>query len=241
MLRRLWLTCLILIASTSISRAGQPATVAEVVAGVVKAYGGEKKLRSVNGYHASGEQWAAMSNQTIQAERWFGRPDRLRLNLVYPDHTEIRLTNGNAGWSGSSDASLEPANPMKLMAMRLQSVRLDVPLRLLEQADKITELEPDGDGRIVLRLAIEEGLHIDYHIDPKSFRITRAVTAMEAPQPMEFAADYDKFKKVDGILVAMKETTYAGETLTSRLELKRFDWNPKDLEAHLSAGPSGGN
>lgn len=241
MLRQLSLMCLILIASTSTSRAGQPATVSEVVAGVVKAYGGEKKLRSVNGYHASGEQWAAMSNQTIQAERWFGRPDRLRLILAYPDHTEIRLTDGNAGWSGSSDASLEPANPMKLMAMRLQSVRLDVPLRLLEQADKIAELEPDGDGRIVLRLAIEEGLHIDYHIDPKSFRITRAVTAMEAPQPMEFAADYDTFKKVDGILVAMKETTYAGETLTSRLELKRFDWNPKDLEAHLGAANSGGN
>lgn len=241
MRRRLWLSCLILIASTATSRAGQPATVAEVVAGVVKAYGGEKKLRSVSGYHAGGEQWAAMSNQTIQAERWFGRPDRLRLTLAYPDHTEIRLTDGNAGWSGSSDASLEPVNPMKLMAMRLQSVRLDVPLRLLEQEDKIAQLEPDGDGRIVLRLAIEEGLHIDYHIDPKSLRIMRAVTAMEAPQPMEFAADYDKFKKVDGILVAMKETTYAGETLTSKLELKRFDWNPKDLEAHLSAGKSGGN
>jgi outer membrane lipoprotein-sorting protein len=209
-----------------------------VVAGVVKAYGGEKKLRSVNGYHASGEQWAAMSNQTIEAERWFGRPDRLRLSLAYPDHTEIRLTDGNAGWSGSSDASLEPANPMKLMAMRLQSVRLDVPLRLLEQEDKMAQLEPDSDGRIVLRLTIEEGLRIDYHIDPKSFRITRAVTAMEAPQPMEFAADYDIFKKVDGILVAMKETTYAGETLTSRLELKRFDWNPKDLETHLRAGAS---
>jgi hypothetical protein len=69
----------------------------------------------------------------------------------------------------------------------------------------------------------------------------RAVTAMEAPQPMEFAADYDGFKKVDGILVAMKETTYAGETLTSKLELKSFDWNPKDLEARLSAGTIGGN
>lgn len=241
MLQRLLLTCLILLAAASASRAGEPATVADVVTGVVKAYGGEKKLRSVNGYHASGEQWAAMSNQTIQAERWFGRPDRLRLNLVYPDHTEIRLTDGKAGWSGSSDDSLEPANPMKLMAMRLQSVRLDIPLRLLEQGDQIALQESDSDGRIVLRLTIEEGLHIDYHVDPKSFRITRAVTAMEAPQPMEFVADYDKFKKVDGILVAMKETTYAGETLTSRLELERFDWNPKDLEAHLEAGKSAGN
>jgi len=49
------------------------------------------------------------------------------------------------------------------------------------------------------------------------------------------------FKKIDGILVAMKETTYAGETLTSKLELKSFDWNPKDLEARLSAGTIGGN
>ncbi len=239
MLRTFWITCLVLLAAMSASRAGQPAAVADVVAQVVKAYGGEKKLRSVTGYHASGEQWAAMSNQTIQAERWFGRPDRLRLKLAYPDHTEIRLTDGSAGWSGSSDDSLEPANPMKLMAMRLQSVRLDVPLRLLEQQANIQAMEADAVGRIVLRLTIEEGLHIDYHIDPNSFRITRAVTAMEAPQPMEFAADYDKFKKVDGILVAMKETTYAGETLTSKLELRRFDWNPKDLDTHLGAGKNG--
>lgn len=241
MLKPLTSACLILFLTTSASIAKESATVADVVARVVKAYGGEKKLQSVTGYHASGEQWAAMSNQTIQAERWFGRPDRLRLNLAYPDHTEIRLSVGNAGWSGSSDDSLEPANPMKLMAMRLQSVRLDVPLRLLEQEDQITQLESDSDGRIVLRLTIEEGLHIDYHVDPKTYRITRAVTAMEAPQPMEFAADYDKFKKVDGILVAMKETTYAGETLTSKLELKQFDWNPKDLEAHLSTGKAAGN
>src|SRR5262245_7619229 len=241
MLRRLFPTCLTLLIAVSPTHAKQPATVAEVVAQVVKAYGGEKKLRSITGYNASGEQWAAMSNQTIQAERWFGRPDRLRLNLVYPDHTEIRLTAGNAGWSGSSDDSLEPANPMKLMAMRLKSVRLDVPLRLLEQQDKIEQQEPDRDGRIVLRLTIEEGLHIDYHVDPKSFRVTRAVTAMEATQPMECAADYDGFKKVDGILVAMKETTFAGETLTSKLELKSFHWNPKDLELHLNAGKGGGN
>jgi outer membrane lipoprotein-sorting protein len=241
MLHRLSLTAIILFITVTASSAKEPPTVAEVVAQVVKAYGGEKKLRSINGYHANGEQWAAMSNQTIEAERWFGRPDRLRLTLVYPDHTEIRVTSGSAGWSGSSDDSLEPANPMKLMAMRLQSVRLDVPLRLVEQADKIALQEPDQDGRIVLRLAIEDGLHIDYHVDPRSYRIMRAVTAMEAPQPMEFAADYDGFKKVDGILVAMKETTYAGETLTSKLELKSFDWNPKDLEARLSAGTIGGN
>ena len=73
MLHRLSLTAIILFITVTASSAKEPPTVAEVLAQVVKAYGGEKKLRSINGYHANGEQWAAISNQTIEAERWFGR------------------------------------------------------------------------------------------------------------------------------------------------------------------------
>jgi hypothetical protein len=203
------------------------------VAHVIDAYGGEKALRAVHGYRAAGNQWASQLDQPIHAERWFARPDRLRLDLDYPDHHELRITDGARGWAGSSAADLAPANPMKLQAMRLQSARLDLPLRLLENLDKIEARDADDTGRIVLRLPIDDALYIDYHIDPKTWLITRVVTGMTAPA-MEFSADYAGFKKVDGVLVPYHEVTFAGTTQTSKFQMTSFEWDPKDLEASLA-------
>ena len=201
------------------------------VAHVIEAYGGEKALRAVHGYHATGNQWAAQLDKPIHTDRWFARPDRLRLDLDYPDHHELRLTNGAEGWSGSTSDDLTPANAMKLQAMRLQTVRLDLPLRLVEQSDKIESREPDENGRIVLRLPIDEGLYIDYHIDPKTWLITHATTGMPA---MEFSADYDDFQKVNGVLVPYHEVVFAGTTMTSKFQVTSFEWDPKNLETQLT-------
>lgn len=219
------------VACSRSSAADTPALVARVI----EAYGGEKALRAVNGYHASGDQVATQGNVKIKTERWFARPDRLCLDLAYPDHHEIRLTSGADGWSGSSMEALAPANAMKAQAMRLQTVRLDTPLRLLEHQGEIEARAADAKGRTVLRVPIDTGLYIDYHIDPKSGRIMHTTTGMADP-PMEFGTDYDDFKKVDGVLVPFGEVTYAGEMLTSKLKIKHFEWNPKDLEARLKAG-----
>ena len=202
------------------------------VAHVIDAYGGEKALGAVHGYRADGNQWASQLDQPIHAERWFARPDRLRLDLDYPDHHELRITDGERGWAGSSTKDLAPANPMKLMAMRLQSARLDLPLRLVEQRDKIETRKPDDQGRIVLRLPIDDTLYIDYHIDPKTWLITHVVTGMTQPA-MEFSADYDEFKKVGDVLVPYHEVTFAGTTQTSKFQMTSFEWDPKDLEASL--------
>lgn len=210
--------------------------VAEVISGVIDAYGGEEALRSVLGFRASGIQWAVQSRAMIRVERLFGRPDRLRLELSYPDHHETRFTDGKLGWAGSSIESLKPANPLKLQAMRLQTARLDPPLRLLEYRDEIQWRGADAMGRTILRIPIEPDLYIDYHIDPETYRITRMTMGMPGPPAMEFAADYDLFHEIDGVLVAFKEVTFAGTTVTSEFQVTDFEWNPDDLETNLQPG-----
>lgn len=207
--------------------------VAELVSRVIEAYGGETALRAVRGYHAIGRQWAAQGDVPIQVERWFGRPDRLRLELDYPDHHETRITAGALGWTGSSAQSLEPAIPVKLQSMRLQTARLDPPLRLLEQREQAAWRGTDPEGRAVLRIPIDTGLHIDYHVDPKTHHVTRMTMGMAGPPAMDFAADYDQFHEVDGVLVPFREITYAGGTVTSEFLVTRFEWNPKDLDSNL--------
>ena len=208
----------------------------QVITGVIQAYGGEKAMRSVHGFHASGNQWATQSEQPIRVERWFGRPDRLRLELAYPDHHETRITAGALGWSGSGVDDVEPANPLNLQAMRLQTARLDLPLRLLEQRDAIVWRGKDAEGRAVLRIPIDTGLHIDYHVDLTTYRITRMTMGMEGPPAMEFAADYDQFREIGGVLVPFKEITYAGSTVTSTCQMIDFEWNPDDLDVKLQPG-----
>jgi hypothetical protein len=228
------LIALVLISTASLARATDAPgkDIPGWVAHVIDAYGGEKALRAVHGYHAEGNQWASQLDQPIHAERWFARPDRLRLDLDYPDHHELRITDGAKGWAGSSAADLAPANPMKLQAMRLQSARLDLPLRLLEQRDKIEARDADDKGRIVLRLPIDDTLYLEYHIDPGTWLITRVVTGMTTPA-MEFSADYDDFHKVGDVLVPHHEVTFAGATQTSKFQITSFEWDPKDLEASL--------
>lgn len=232
----------VLVLASAQAPAGEPpkSDVPGWVAHVIDAYGGEKAMRAVHGYHAVGSQVATQSEESIHTDRWFARPDRLRLDLAYPDHTVIRVTSGKDGWSGSAPDKLTAANPMQLQAMRLQTVRLDLPLRLLEQRDKIESREPDENGRIVLRLPVDAGSYIDYHIDPKTWLITNATTGMTNP-PMEFSADYDDFRKVSGVLVPYHEVTFANSTMTSKFQATTFEWDPKDLETHLITGKKAGN
>jgi hypothetical protein len=207
-----------------------------VITAVVDAYGGEEALRSIRGYRVKGEQFAVQSHVTIHVERWFGRPNRLRLELAYPDHHETRFTDGVQGWAGSSVNSLRPANPIKLQAMRLQTARLDSPLRLLEREDEVELRDADGEGRIVVRLPLDSGLFVDYHIEKRSHHISRITMWMSGPPGMQFAADYDQFHEIDGVLTAFREITFAGSTVTSRFQVTDFEWNPKDLDSTLRPG-----
>jgi outer membrane lipoprotein-sorting protein len=213
--------------------------VSEAIAAIVDAYGGVEALGAISGYHMRGDQFAVQTNATIRVERWFARPDRLRLELAYPDHLEVRYTDGENGWAGSTVSSLLPANPMKLQAMRLQTARFDPPLRLLENESRVEWRDTDEKGRIVLRLAIDADLYIDYHVNPASHRIERMLMRMPGPPEMFFAADYDQFHEIDGVLIPFREVTYAGATVTSRFQVTEFEWNPKRLDFALQQAAAG--
>jgi hypothetical protein len=210
--------------------------VKDVISAVIDEYGGEKALRSIRGYRMKGEQLAVQSQEVIRVERWFARPDRLRLELAYPDHHETRFTDGTQGWTGSSADDIRPAHPLKLQAMRLQTARLDTPLRLLEREHDVERRDADGEGRIVLRLSLDTDLYVDYHIDPKTHRIMRISMWMSGPPEMQFVADYEQFHEIDGVLIAFREVTFAGPTLTSRFQATYFEWNPEDLDSTLRPG-----
>jgi hypothetical protein len=127
---------------------------------VIEAYGGLERLEQVQGYRMAGKLRAVQRQQDVTTIRWFGRPDRLMLELHYPDHSEYRLTRGVRGWKGPNPRTLVPAHPTQVQAMRLQTLRLDFPLCMNERRREVENLGPDTAGRTRLRLQVDDLLHI---------------------------------------------------------------------------------
>ena len=83
-------------------------------------------------------------------------------------------------------------------------------------------------------LTIDEGLHMEYHVDPATHRIRSVMMIMEGPPHMIFQADYADFRLVDGILFPHTEETWAGGTMTSFARIQSITINPGGLEARVA-------
>ena len=100
-------------------------------------------------------------------------------------------------------------------------------------------LEDDEAGRRVLSHDWGDGHVMEYHIDRESHHITHMAMHMDGPPAMTFAADYDDFRSVGGVMMPHREVTLAGPTVTSKVVLDTFIFDPPDLDDFLEA-PSPG-
>ena len=193
----------------------------------MKAYGGEGNLRRVNSFRAEGVITAVVDRSVGETVRWFERPDRLRIELRYPERGEVRLTDGPRGWVGRDDRDLTPAPEPLLGAMRLQTARLDLLLRLKEEIATLVLMAPDGEGRPVLRGFLDEALTLDYHIDGKSHRVEHVTLRMAgAPEIVSFEVAYEGFRWVEGVLFPFKETTFTNGEKTAEVRIRNLELNP---------------
>lgn len=206
---------------------------------VLEAAGGEEAMREVDGYLAVGKLHAKHRNVLIRTRRWVKRPDCLLLELDYPGQPEWRLTLGELAWKGGSAETLKPATGAVVHSMRLQTARFDLPVRLRDVERAMILLEDDEEGRRVLSHDWGDGHVMEYHIDRESHHITHMAMHMDGPPAMTFAADYDDFRPVGGVMMPHREVTLAGPTVTSKVVLDTFILNPADLDEILEAPDSG--
>ena len=229
--------CLVLLGGCGGQKKDQRSESTEIralVDGVVTAYGGLEAMRRVEGYRSEGTLFAAQQGVNTRTRRWFKRPDCLLLELAYPGRPEWRLTRGTKGWTGAREGDWTPAAMPRIWPMRLQTVRFDLPLRLYEQEAALVMMLADEKGWPVLRLTIDEGLHMEYHVDPEAHLIRRVMMVMDGPPAMVFQADYAEFRKVEGVLFPHHEETWARGTMTSMIRIKTIEINPADLDLKLA-------
>lgn len=142
-------------------------------------------------------------------ERWWQAPDRFRIEIRYPGAAESRLLRGAEAWQQG-----RPATAAFRGALVLQAARMALPWRLLENAQRVSDLgtRPDSTGNParMLEWQVQENIRLIVEIDPATLLIRRSRGIMSFNNAaMEFATGYEDYRTVDGRQVAMTERHYA--------------------------------
>ena len=184
---------------------------------VMDAYGGAGAWAKVTVLRESGAVVPAMGTARGRMNREWRRPDFLRVEIVYPSHTETRVVDGEKGTHNG-----KAVTGMGLDAMRLQAARLALPSLLAERLSSLRDLGVSG-GVHRLEVPLGGKLSLTVDIDPASGRIVRSTGT--APG-IEFSTAYSDFRKVDLLLFAFREDNSAQGMQTGTNELSRIEVNP---------------
>ena len=193
-----------------------------LLARVEKAYGGAAALARVRVVRESGTLESPRG--LAQTVRIFAPPDRLRVDIRYPDGSgELRVLAGPHAWRNGELVEGPPRD-----AMLLQAARLDLPGLLLRNRARLVdlgELHLDGQALRGVGVPLEGNLQVAIGVDPKTGRIVHSEGQLPSPGgPLRFATRYQDFRAVDGVLFAFGESNFAsgqhtGETRLSQIEL----------------------
>jgi len=232
------LGCLSVLAIPSRAPAQEAAELASLC---VDAYGGPEAIAAASAFVQVGEIVSTgRSSGAGRILRAFHRPDKLRVEVAYPDRdVELRVLVGSRGWRGGQPVG----GPMHL-AMVLQAIRLDFPSFLLAAPEQISEADPiEREGRTfrVLVLEVLAGLTVSAEIDPETGRVHRTTARIPfegASSHLEFVNEYSDFREVSGVLFAFREVMYAQGRHTADITLEKvttFDVLPTE---HFDPDPS---
>jgi hypothetical protein len=179
----------------------------DVVGSVLKEYGGAAAWQKVTTIRETGTVVPAMGKGDGATTRFWQKPDKLRIEIVYPARTELRILDGDHGTNNGKDVT-GPG----LDAMKLQAARLALPLLLIEKRATLHDAGMSGGFRVI-EIPLSASLTVSMDIDPKTWHIVRSTGKTTG---MDFVVDYNDFRRVDGLLFAFGESGMAQGTPTAK-------------------------
>jgi len=193
-------------------------TVDKVLEQMVSSYGGVDALEKLNTpYQQIWHLNAVARNAQGNDLRSIALPEKLQIELTYPNSSETRILFGDQGLKIYNDTKQVRAEGPGLAAMRLQRMRLYSPLMLQERAADITLSEKDGRYRLTLT---ENGLVTDYHVNKKTHLIEIVIGTLKmSGMAMQFRTEYHDYKMENGVMLPHREIKYAGNVNTAVLTL----------------------
>jgi outer membrane lipoprotein-sorting protein len=211
-MRKLSLLAAILFASNAHAQ-----SLDDVVSKVMKEYGGQPAWQKVTSLRESGTVIPMMRKGDGKMTRFWQKPDKLRIEIVYPAEREVRVVDGDHGTRNDKEVT-----GMSLDAMKLQAARLALPLLL---ADKRATLHDLGmhDGSRMVEIPLSPTLTLTVIIDAKSWHIVRSSGKASG---LEFVTDYSDFRRSGGLLFAFAEAGMAQGMPTANTKIEAVEINP---------------
>jgi hypothetical protein len=181
-----------------------------LIARVMTTYGGAAAWSKVTGLHETGTVIPAMRPGEGKLTRDWQRPDKLRVEIVYPTSTEVRVVDGDHGTQNGKDAS-----GMGLDAMRLQAARLSLPELLIEKRETLRQM-----GDSVIEIPLAPSMTLTVEVDPETGHIIKSTGKASG---IEFSTSYTDFRNVDGLLFAFREENSAAGMKTGTNQLAKIE------------------
>jgi hypothetical protein len=203
-MRKLFVLAALLLAANAHAQ-----SLAVVVSKVMKEYGGTAAWQKVTTIRETGKVVRAMGGDGATTRFW-QKPDKLRVEIVYPTNTELRVVDGDHGTRNGKEAT-----GAGLDAMKLQEARLELPLLLVAKRGSLKDLGVQ-EGFRAIEIPISASLTVTIDIDPKSWHIVRSTGKTSG---LEFIVDYSDFRRVDGLLFAFVEAGTAQGMPTAKTAL----------------------
>ena len=190
----------------------------KVVQQMISSYGGTEALEKLNNPYQQIWRLNAIAKNTHGNDlRNIALPEKLQVELTYPDSSETRILFGDQGLKIYNDTKQVRAEGPMLDSMRLQRMRLYNPLMLQERVANITLSEKEGRYCLTLK---ENGLVTDYHVNKETHLIEVVIGTLQmGGMTMQFRTEYNDYKAKEGVMLPHQEIKYAGSVNTAILTL----------------------
>lgn len=203
----------------------------EVVASMLKAYGGADAVRKVNSVTAKGRITEFLSGKSGDYARFFERPGKLRIEVMPELGGEIRILNGDHGWQASTQGFI-PVSQIELQSMLYQYSYLDLPMGLSDgsyRAKYAGRQQYNGHEADLLLIEPKNAPRLGILVDAKTHLIVRvdASFAMGAMGTGELSTAYGDFQPVEGVQFPHKLISFAGGIKLSDIELTTIKVNQR--------------
>ncbi|MGO9830633.1 MAG: hypothetical protein ACLPJH_10870 [Myxococcaceae bacterium] len=215
----------------------------------IAARGGAEALHAITSLRLSGKASFGPVAGVLHVE--FKRPNRMRMELVLPQGTLLRLFDGTTGWTSkvaSATPALEPMSATEVARARREA---DMDGPLLDASAKGIHFALAGRGEVqgrpteALDVFFPDGTVLRYQLDaathePLGWAETRRADGKHPLEETRFRSN----RRVQGVLfpVAVETGVHGGPT-TSHLSIDTIELNPPLDDARFrppltDAGPA---
>jgi hypothetical protein len=203
---------------------------------VETAYGGPAAVARLRSYRVEGETSSLMRGAVGKVTREYRAPDRLRVEIAYPDRTEVRVVTREGVWRGDASGVREVEGPMR-EAVLFQLLRSDLPGMLLRFRDRLEDggvMQHENNAHRLVVLPWSQSLTMRFSVHAESSRITLAEGVIETGgRRLVFATSFSDFRRVGGVLFPFAEQNFANGRHVASTRIDRLVLQETGVEVSL--------